>query len=397
MSSAPLTEKTFIARQDDLLKRIAGLGVDCVLAFGFGSALGGGTVSHGALRYLSGWDGHESLSLLAVSGRERLLLVGSPFLQPLAERSYRQTGIAAVPTRDWGAFLRARFGASASFGTVGFGEMPQSIHAGLESALPEAKLLEIDSHVDRMRLRKTREELALHEAGAAICDLLFASLAEEFRSKRRVWEIQLALETRAKLAGADYCKTWLTVAPCADYPRYWPSENANVPSPGDQALFGVALTVSGYWAHGLRMGSVGPARDDHKRLCDLVNDMLDAGAACLETGRPVSSAELEMDRLFRASTQDLAGRDIARFRNGHALGTSYEDPLGTEGFPQHFGPPAFRQAMPSDLRVEPAMVFELHPNLFVRGIGGAVVGDMIVTTAAEPRRLLAFPRDIVEL
>jgi hypothetical protein len=58
------------------------------------------------------------------------------------------------------------------------------------------------------------------------------------------------LEAIARLLGADYCKTWLTIMPNADYPRYWPEEGARIPHAGDQVLFGIALTVAGNWAHG---------------------------------------------------------------------------------------------------------------------------------------------------
>jgi Xaa-Pro aminopeptidase len=42
------------------------------------------------------------------------------------------------------------------------------------------------------------------------------------------------------------------------------------------------------------------------------------------------------------------------------------------------------------------MLFELHPNLFVQGVGGACVGDMVVVTAEGNEALTKFPRGLID-
>ena len=92
-------------RRDALLHLARDHGAQSVAVFGFGSALGAGSASHGSLRFFSGWDGHESLSLLLVSADGARLLVGSPFMLPLAREARRDLMVDYVPPLDWGGAL----------------------------------------------------------------------------------------------------------------------------------------------------------------------------------------------------------------------------------------------------------------------------------------------------
>lgn len=390
-------EHKFITRQEKFIERVCTLGVEYVLVFGYGSALGAGSKSHGAMRYLSDWDSHEAVSLLVLSKKDRLLLVGSPFMVPAAQQKYSKIDVASVPPAEWIDYLMSKFGENLAVGTIGFDEMPMSIYRSISPFISGPKSTGVDHQLAQMRLQKELDELAFHKKGAAICDELFSSLKEEFGQDRPVWEIQLALETRARSRGADYCKTWLTVRPCADYPRYWPEECQHVPQARDQILFGIALSVSGHWAHGIRMGAVGSAQKEHRLLWQLVMDMMGAGAECLQPGNRLSSCELTMNEVLDRYKSGKKLGQISRFRNGHGLGTSYEDPLITDHFPQHFGTRASIKSTKGELIVKPSMLFELHPNVFLTNVGGAAIGEMLLTTNDGTVNMLSFPTELFEL
>src|SRR6185312_15859553 len=85
---------------------------------------------------------------------------------------------------------------------------------------------------------------------------------------------------------------------------------------------------------------------------------------------------------------------IFRFRHGHALGLSYEDPVASLAFPQMYDSLSGQRAAP--VEVMSGMLFELHPNLFVPDIAGAVVGDMVAVTPHGPRILNVYPRNLIE-
>jgi Xaa-Pro aminopeptidase len=84
-----------------------------------------------------------------------------------------------------------------------------------------------------------------------------------------------------------------------------------------------------------------------------------------------------------------------QFRGGHALGYSYEDPIGSAEFPQPYDPTA---KIPAEPRiVEPGMLFEVHPNLFIEGVAGASIGDMVLVTEHGPELLTNHPRTLLSL
>jgi Xaa-Pro aminopeptidase len=388
--AAQLTSPDILkARRAELLRAAHAAGADGVAVFGFGSALGSGSMSHGFLRFFSGWDGHESLSLLMVGRDEARLYVGSPFLLPMARETRPDLVVEFVPALAWGEALAA-FCKAEPIATVGFGEMPVQVGAALKRSGFDP-VAAIDEAAALLRLVKDEAALARHRDAAALCDLLFGALGAHISRRLPTWTIQLELETLARRRGADYCRTWLTAAPAADYPRYWPDESRRTPEFGDQVLFGVALTVDGHWGHGIRMGSIGAQKPEHRELVDHVEAMLSAGVGALSPGLALTGVEAAMETVFARRVGPTYGDRVRRFRNGHGLGFSYEEPLTSAAFRQHFDPASPPSAGSIDLA--PGMVFELHPNIFVAGLGGAALGEMMLVTATGPEFLLHHPRD----
>jgi len=360
-----------------------------VLVFGMGGALGAGTKSHGALRYLTGWNGHESASLLVLSSSGANLILASPFMAPLAAETLPALEPVYLPITDWPDLIRKTAGQD-QVEMIGFDELPMGIAQILQPVIRQGDAA--SAVLDRMRLIKEPAALGLHRAGAAICDAMFARLPSMVSIGASVTQVQQALEAFAISQGADYCRTWLTVRPVADRPRYWSDEVAGTVSAGDQVLMGIALTVDGHWAHGIRMGSVGPMHPDHARFLDCVARCLQAG---LSMARPGVALTDLADRMEDAFASGVAGLDLSalqRFRFGHGLGMSYEDPILTDAFVQYFGDatPPLRAKGAGGVLV-PGMVLELHPNLFLPGIGGAALGEMVIITEHGAACPITYP------
>lgn len=396
-AASRLSPEDFQDRRMALLRAIAPSGAKSVAVFGHGSAAGASSQSHGALRYLSGWDGHESASLLLFDQSRTTLIVNSPFMEDLARSNCPNIDVIASPLSQWGAqILKQHSGASADCATVGFGEMPLAAHQSIAAQLRLHSFTSVDDALARLRLSKSKEEHAALQAGAAICDDLFASLGGALMRGRPIWQSQIHLETQAKLAGADYCKTWLTVQPKAAGPHYWRGEAQRCPELGDQVLCGVALTVDGYWAHGIRMGSIGPAHPEHTALWHAVHEALLIGRDRLRVGATVADVDAAIASRLDAATRPTWPK-AKRFRNGHGLGLSYEEPLCADGFRQSWGNGAFARPEATALTLPNSSVFELHPNLFVPDIGGAALGDMYSVSLQSAQAFLQFPLDMFEL
>ena len=383
-------------RRANLLASVRAEGLEAIIVFGHGSVMGAGTKSHGALRYLSDWDGYESSSLLIVTPTQTQLLVGSPFMLPMAQQQRGQdTHVLYLKESLWGNYLRQQFPAQTRFGEIGLDEAPMRIGQAIDSLSPHFTLVSVVSHLNTLRMFKDRFQLTLHAQAGALCDLLFSRLPLALASGQPVWKIKESLESFARSQGADYCKTWLTVAACADYPRYWPYEGQHVPERGDQVIFGIMLTIHGHWGHGIRMGALGKVQHRHHEMWEVIAAMMHSGIAALRVGEVLSRAEDDMDKVFSVHFGAYETGLISHFRNGHGLGFSYEEPLSTDYFPQHFG--NVDTARPAgSLTVAPDMLFELHPNVFIKDVGGCAIGEMVVTSHHGPQVLLTSPREILD-
>jgi Xaa-Pro dipeptidase len=363
---------------------------DALVVFGQGSVLGTATRSHGNLRYLIDWDGDAAASALVIPTQgPPSLVVANIFAQ--------------MRGRERKMLADVRFGRGPSFASAitdllpqgarrvaiaGRDEIPVGIWQHLTDAGADA-WVSCDAELARRRAIKDSLQIAFHRQAAAICDRMFEQLGPALHAGLTVANIQAELEKVGRQHGCEYCDTWLTVLPVADRCRYLAEENPNVPRPGDQVLLGIMLILHGHWGHAIRTGSLGAPSAGAREIFSLVEDMHSAMLEHLRPGadlRTVGQAGLAKDPRLGAYFQ---------FRGGHALGYSYEDPIGSAEFPQPYDPTA---KIPAEPRfVEPGMLFEVHPNLFVEGVAGASIGDMVLVTEQGPELLTKYPRTLLSL
>ncbi len=195
------------------------------------------------------------------------------------------------------------------------------------------------------------------------------------------------LERVARYAGAEYCMTWLTVGPEADYCRFFKDECQRTPQQGDQVLLGIYLLLDGHWGHAIRSGTMGGATKNQDAVFSSAERMWTAMKAKLAPGADLALVHLAAEDIIKRDYPELDDQ-IFRFRHGHGLGHSYEDPIASLAFPQAYD----GGAQAKSLAIQPGMLFELHPNLFVPRLGGAAIGDMVVTTQTGNRILTNYPR-----
>jgi Xaa-Pro dipeptidase len=216
---------------------------------------------------------------------------------------------------------------------------------------------------------------------------IFERLGSSLRLGLPVFEIQAQLEQLGHRLGCEHCDTWLTVLPVADRCRYVTSENTNVPRDGDQVLLGIMLMFQGHWGHAIRTGSMGEPGSAARKAFDIVSAMHQEMLVKLRPGvdlRLVGEAGIFNDGGL--------GRYF-QFRSGHALGHSYEDPIGSAEFPQPYDPP--KSSLTGHHIAEPGMLFEIHPNLFIEGFAGASIGDMVLVTGDGAEVLTKYPRGLL--
>ena len=390
---------TLKARVASIEQELRGQGLQALVLYANGSALGNQTFAHGYLRYLCGFDGHNTPSMLILRpGHAPVLLSGNkPHMRAhVAEKSLWFSDVRHVRPQLFGAeaaaILAREPGPAARVAYLGYDETPAPVWKSLETALPGVAWVDdFAPYIDRYRAIKRPAELGLHRRAAAICDTVFETLEREAGSGRSGYQLQAAMEHTARHAGCDYCVTWITVMPHADGSRYNLEECERVPQSGDQVLAGILLTYDGHWGHAVRTGSFGAPGAGHRRAYDICREMHAAALDRLRPGADLCQANIAMiDVLRRYYRED----EVRTSRLAHGLGYSYEDPVVTRAFPNPWDVKPGRRQEP--VEIKPGMLMELHPNLFVPGVAGAMIGDMVLVTETGYELLTAFPRDLID-
>ena len=369
-------------RRAKILTRAGERGLNGIVVFGHGSGLSYGDASHGALRYLTGWDGVHFWALALMSRDGDVDLLTPNFFQtfvPGAIDPSLRAHHAQTPETVTGAVQSLCRGA---WGGIGLEHAPAWLSRAVGAGLP-GEPQDLTPDLDRQRMVKDAAEIAAHRKAAELSDRLMESLVPALSTQEPGWKTQRRLEHDAVLNGADHCQTWLTIAAKADYPRYYRTECEAAPKAGDQVLFGTALTVDGCYGHAIRMGVVGePAERDlrfHNTVCAMQQSAFDAA----RTGARLTDLQSASDRVFQSGFPEIDVDAPLQFRLAHGLGHSYDEAAVSQSFRHPYDKVA--SASLADTPVETGMLFELHPNFFIPGEGGAAIGDMVLITERGAR------------
>jgi len=394
-----MDETTLKRRIADVERSLIEAGLSALVVFGNGSALGSGSRSHGYLRYLCNWDGHNTPSvLILVPGRQPRLLTPNIFLKFLGGELMWFEDVHFVKPPAFGAATRDALEESGlirkRIGIVGHDEMTVPVWAGSRRNCG-GRVGRLHAEIDRRRIVRIRCSWPFI-AGRGNLRRHFRDSSRQVRSGQKTYQIQAEMERTAKLAGAEYVLTWLTIRPIADYSRFYKEECLRVPQRGDQVLAGIYLIYDGHWGHAIRMGTYGKPTSGHRQIFDIALEMEEAGLATLRPGGNLYDVNAAFEAVLERHYPNPRQQGVFCFRAAHGLGHSYEDPISSQPFPQPYDDTTPPSAADAFLEIKEGMLFEFHPNLFVPNVAGAAIGDMVAVTSGTPEIMTHFPRQLIE-
>ena len=234
-----IDNETLKARVDRIEHELRAQGLQGLVLYANGSALGNQSFAHGYLRYLCNFDGHETPTMLILRpGHAPVLLSGNkPHMRAhLAEKSLWFRDVRHVRPHLFGAetvaILARQPETAGRVAYLGYNETPAPVWKALEAGLPRVTWADdFAPHIDKYRAIKQPPELTFHRRAAAICDTVFQTLAREVGTGKKGYQLQAAMEHTARHEGCDYCVTWITVTPHADGSRYNLEECVRVRKP----------------------------------------------------------------------------------------------------------------------------------------------------------------------
>ncbi len=393
-----LDRRVLRQRMDATMRKLKDNGCDALVLYAPGSTLGNGTQAHGYMRFLCDWDGYNTPSVLVLfPDGDPVLFTTNIFLYKMCDYGLwmRDVRFHAVPALGGAvaALLAEKAGKVKKLAYIGKGETPVPFWEALTASLDGAEIMPFEPLLDTERVVKDAMQITMHRRAAEICDAMFQELYRQIGNGKPVYQIQAALDYVAKSAGAEFVQTWLTVSPAADYCHFRREECQRVPQKGDQVILGIYLYNQGHWGHAIRMGGYGKPRPEHLRAFDIVLEMQEEALKRLIPGRNLYDVQKGFKNVVAKHFSEEERKTLFQFRSAHGLGHSYEDPLTSLPFPQDYltsaeKPDAF-------MEIVPGMLFELHPNVFQKGVAGGCLGDMAYITDKGPVLLNTFPREFI--
>jgi Xaa-Pro aminopeptidase len=319
------------------------------------------------VRYLSGLDSSNA-ALLVEPERLRLF---TDFRY--ADRARELEGVEVVETkRDLFQSL-----AEDLSGTIGFEaahvtyERHARLYAGGIELVPRYDL------VEALRAVKEDDELAALRRAAEITDDAYEQLSRERFIGRSERELAWRLERFLRELGGETVSFPPVVAsgPNAAYPHHEPGEREV--DAGDTVIVDAGCTIDGYCSDCTRTFAAGALSDDLRRAYEVCLDAQLAGLAAVRPGALGPGVDAAArDRIEAAGFGDNFGHGL-----GHGVGLLVHE--------------APRLAKESRDTLQERNVVTVEPGIYLSGVGGIRIEDLVVVREGEPEVLNGLSKDLL--
>jgi len=321
------------------------------------------------LLYLTGYyDFDPSLQcvlLIHADGSVRLLANSEWDLDRASRTSWidrrAMASCADVPS-ELARHCHTRRLAEGRIGVVGLELLPLAFFRGLESGLPHADLVSATSLVAERRLLKNPREIETMRGAAEItATSIRAGMACLREGISELETLAVCVRTMLENRGDELAFTpevsfgYMTEVCAAP-------ASANTLKQGDMVLFDLGCIFKHYVGDLSRTCVFGSPSREQRTIRDVV---VGAQSAAILAARPGAAS----------SEVDLAAREVVR-RAGY--GEFFNHGLGHGLGLDHHEPP-YIESDDSTL-LKPGMVFTVEPGIYVPGVGGARIEDVVVIT-----------------
>ncbi|MDB5531049.1 MAG: hypothetical protein JWR51_4152 [Devosia sp.] len=387
ISDARLLERIAAARQimDD-----AGIGVLMV----YSHPRPGG----GVLQYLSGWAAKAgTILLLPKEGRGIILSAGPNNTRVFNQRcsffaDARAYGPNAPLAKLLGEGLAELGVAGGKIGVSGTPYMPASLKVSLDGLVKDQVFL--GDALDALRLVRHADEVAMHQRAADISVGMIERVMELARqSGTTPSDLMTGAEFTGRKLGADSASIWLATGEAPPTTYFELFELNETIGPKDRVQLGATTNYEGHFGQCLRTGIRGGISPVMQDAWARMVEMQDRALATLVPGAPMQNLVDTLEADIDAFCPYTRATDPFRFQSCHSLGINYSDP----SYVQAVNPERDRSKDGELPLVAENMIFEIHPNFTIPGLGHICVGDMALVTATGARWITNTPREIVRL
>jgi Xaa-Pro aminopeptidase len=258
------------------------------------------------------------------------------------------------------ALLQPAAGARPRIG-VEYAFLPAPMAEVLRQVFPGAAVQALDGAFDLLRAVKTPEEIDKIQAALALCDAAQAFVAAQ--ALPGTSEIELWGQMKAHLEAAAGARLPV-LADLVAGPRT--AEIGGLPGgyrfrPGDAIIADIVPRLNGYWGDNAGTHFVDEPPAELRKIFQVARDTLRKGIEAVKPGLPAG----DLDRALRAEIE-RSGYRVYPHHSGHGLGASFhEEP---------------RLVPYNRLPLRPGMVVAIEPGIYVPGVGGVRLEDVVLVT-----------------
>lgn len=244
------------------------------------------------------------------------------------------------------------------------------------AAAPGTELHDVDAEVAELRLVKEPAEIEAIASACALTDRCFTHLLDFVRSGMTELQVAWELERFFRVNGAEGLAfdSIVLAGARASLPHGRPGE-ATVET-GNVLLIDFGCVVDGYRSDMTRTVFIGEPSDELRSLYTIVRE---AQQKALEAARPGV-----IGKAVDAAAREHIGQAGYANAFGHGVGHGI-------GLETHEAPLLRHSAEP----LRAGMVFSVEPGIYLPGVTGIRIEDIVALTAGGPRPLTQSSREII--
>ena len=314
--------------------------------------------NEGNVTYLSGFTGSDSV--LFVTPDTQFFLTDSRYTQD-AKCSVRGFAITEVISSTYDTI--GQIARKNGIRKIGFESMnlPYQVAKNLEGYVGRAKLIPVVNTVERLRAVKDKDEIKRITASVKLTKAVLKKAMQEVRPGLSETALSAKIECLFLKAGAK--SSFQTIVSCGSNcskPHAHPTP-ARV-AKDDAVMIDMGCLLDSYCSDITRMALVGKVKDKIKEIYSIVKTAQEKAFEKIRPGKPISEVD-------NAGRQYITDKGYGKFF-GHSIGHGV-------GLEVHEEPSISRR---SKEILRPGMVFTVEPAIYMPGLCGVRIEDMVLVT-----------------
>ncbi|MGN6032999.1 MAG: M24 family metallopeptidase [Thermomicrobiales bacterium] len=328
------------------------------------------------IRYLTGFTGGAGILAITLTG---VTLVTDGRYGERAEADLAAHGTIAdlVVTREGQRdAIASALNAAARIGLEALHVTWDQQRRYQQEWFPGKELVPTVGVVERLRQVKDTAEVARIRAAALLADHVLQVTVNDLVPGMSEREIQWLLDDRMRALGSEEpaFPTIVASGTNASLPHHRPSDRPL--ADGDLLTIDFGGVVDGYRSDITRTLTIGDVPAESRGIVDIVREAEAAGVAAVAAGK---TAE-EIDRVCRDLITEAGYGDRFIHSTGHSIGlVTHEPPFLMRGV---------------TYVLAPGMVVTVEPGIYVPGLGGCRIEDLVVVTEDGCDVLSGTPRTL---